>query len=87
MVRKEDTVIATFDEEDVVWDLEDDEKLLAYIEEHGMMDDVVLLAVNGMRDWYDYASGDARYDVLMSALERLLGKEKLNELREYDEED
>ncbi|MBQ9000475.1 MAG: hypothetical protein IJ087_01325 [Eggerthellaceae bacterium] len=83
-VRKEDTVVATFDEEELFMRLEDgcEGKLAEYIREHGLADIIVLSAVGWLRDWYD-DFGDKEWCAMEHAMERHIGKEKFEELREW----
>jgi len=78
-LSKEDTVVATFEEYDVEWRVDCD-KVLEYIKENDLMDLVVAVGVDYMRDWYDNASGDAVWEATRYALRRVVGSKRIDEL-------
>ena len=79
MVRPEDTIVATFDEEELFMRLEGDE-LAEYIKEHDLTDIIVLSAVSWLRDWYD-DFGDKEWYAMEHAMRKHIGNEKFEELR------
>lgn len=84
MVLKEDTIVATFDEEELFMRLDDPvyERVVAYIREHDLTDIIVLSAVDWLRDWYDNF-GDKEWWAMEHAMERHIGEDKLEELKEW----
>ena len=80
--------IATFEEEDVTFRLDDGDEvnknILDYINEHDLMETVVMIAVEEMRDWFDYTAMDAMWDALDEGLKYAIGEDKLKELREEE---
>ena len=77
-----DYVVATFEPEDVEGRIES-KKVLDYIKEHDLMSDVIAEAVDWLRDWIDFNHGDEWHDALNDALEKVIGKDKLEELEEW----
>ena len=55
-------------------------EVLGYIEDNGLMDQIVLTTVKYLRDAYDWDFGDTIYECLWAALLEEFGKEKLKEL-------
>lgn len=55
-------------------------EVLGYIEDNGLMDEIVLRAVKYLRDAYDWDFGDEVCECLRSALVDEIGREKLEEL-------
>lgn len=78
MTYPRDYVVGTFEPCDVEERVEP--AVLAYINDNGLMDEIVLRAVKYLRDAYDWGFGDAIYECLWAALLEELGKEKLKEL-------
>jgi len=70
-------VIATFEECDVSERLRGEscyEELFAYIKDNGLLDEVIMYAVDYMRDWFDWNSGDAMWDAIELAVRKVTGK-------------
>lgn len=70
-------VFGTFEDCDVEDRLGDDEAyegLLAYIKEHGLMDEIIMYAVDEMREWVYWAAGDAMWDALDIAVRKVTGR-------------
>ena len=86
-VSIEDTVIATFDEEELFMRLdgEEYENVAAYIIEHDLTDIIVLSAVDWLRDWYDDHC-DKEWWAMKYAFEYHIGKKKYEELVGYEED-
>lgn len=82
-------VWGTFEESDVVYRLEDDcmtEDILDYIKDNDLMDDVIMHAVEYMRDWFDWSCGDAMWDALNEGVKKATGKSIVDwECSEEDE--
>ena len=70
-------VWGTFEECDVVDRLDGDcmyEDILDYIKDNDLMDDVIMYAVDYMRDWFDWTCGDAMWDALDEGVKKATGK-------------
>ena len=70
-------VWGTFEECDVVGRLDNDcmcEDILDYIKDNDLMDDVIMYAVDYMRDWFDWTCGDAMWDALDEGVNKATGK-------------
>lgn len=70
-------VVGTFEPCDVEERVEP--AVLEYIEDNGLMDEIVLNAVDWLRGWYD-DFGDKEYDAIRESLVKFVGREKLEEL-------
>ena len=71
-------VVGTFEPCDVEERVEP--AVLDYIDDNGLMDEIVLRAVKYLRDAYDWDFGDEVCECLRSALLEEIGREKLEEL-------
>ena len=71
-------VVGTFEPCDVEERVEP--AVLEYIKANGLMDEIVLRAVECLRDAYDWDFGDEVCECLRSALVDEIGREKLEEL-------
>lgn len=78
MIDPREYVVGTFEPCDVEERVEPE--VLAYIEENGLMDEIVLNAVGHLRDAYDDAFGDIVGMYMAAALIEVIGREKLEEL-------
>jgi len=79
-------VFGTFEELDVTERLENDdvyEKLLGHIEENGLMDEIIMHAVDDLRDWVEWTAGDAMWDALDVGVFKATGKHII----EWEEEE
>ncbi len=78
-------VFGTFEECDVTERLDGAEfcgELLDYIRENDLMDEIVMWAVNDLRDWVDWTAGDAMWDALDVGVFKATGKH----IRDWEEE-
>lgn len=71
-------VVGTFEPVDVEERVEP--RVYEYIEDNGLMDEIVTRTVKRLRDAYDWDFGDTVCECLRSALLEEIGKEKLEEL-------
>lgn len=70
-------VFGYFDENDVTERLQGDcgyEDALDYIKDNDLMDEVIMLAVDWLRDCMDYGFSDNYWDALEHAVEKVTGK-------------
>lgn len=65
-------VFGTFEECDV--DERVTDNLRKCIEDNGLMDEIIMYAVEDMRDWLDWTAGDAFWDALDAAVTKVTGK-------------
>ena len=70
-------VFGTFEEYDVEYRLNDGEffeKLLNHIKKNDLMDDIIMYAVDDLRDWIEWTAGDAMWDALDVGVYKATGK-------------
>lgn len=74
-------VFGTFEEYDVEYRIED-EVLFNHIKENNLMDDIIMYAVDDLRDWIEWTAGDAMWDALDVGVYKATGKH----IHEWEEE-
>ncbi len=70
-------VFGYFEENDVIDRLQGDcayEDALDYIRDNDLMDEVIMWAVDWLRDYMDFSFGDTYWDALDYAVEKATGK-------------
>lgn len=83
-------VFGTFEECDVECRLNEGEfygKLLNHIKENGLMDDIIMYAVDDLRDWVDWTAGDEMWDALDVGIYKTTGKHTWEWEEESEEEE